>query len=105
MNRRSSAALVALVVVPTLLDAQDRLKTLPGYDAVQRVAREAPAAVTGAVTGVAWVDDGRAFEYDQDGKHYRFELGRGRASEAEPAADRSAGRGGRGRGSGGAPPE
>ena len=51
---------------------------MPGYDAAQRVARDAPAAVTGAITGVVWVDSGRAFEYDRDGKRYRYDVASGR---------------------------
>ena len=76
MTHRSSAAIALLLVIPAAILAQDRLKTMAGYDAAQRVAREAPAAITGVITGVSWMDEGRAFEYDRDGKHYRYEVSR-----------------------------
>jgi len=77
MNHRSSAAIALILVIPVGVAGQDRLKTMAGYDAAQRVVREAPSAIKGAVTGVTWIDQGRAFEYDSDGKRYRYEIARG----------------------------
>ena len=93
----SAAALAFLLVLPTTSAAQDRLKTMTGYEAAQRVAREAPAAVTGGVSGVAWLDGGGAFEYERDGKRYRYDVSLRRASEIDtsPAEDSSRGRRGR----------
>ena len=54
---------------------------MAGYDAARRMARDAPSAVTGAITGVVWTDEGRAFEYDQDGKRYRYDVSRRAADE------------------------
>ena len=100
MKHRSSAvALAAVLILQTATAAQSRLKAMPGYDAAQRVARDAPAAVTGGVTDVTWTDGGRAFEYERNGKRYRFDLSRGRASEIDAAPADVPGRGGRGRGS------
>lgn len=96
MNRISTA-LAALLVIPCAMAAQERLKSAAGYDAAQRVAREG-SAITGNVTAVAWIDDGRAFEYDRDGKHYRYDVGAGRASAIDARSPESAGRG---RGAGG----
>ncbi len=89
-------ALAATLALP--LAAQDRLKTMAGYEAAQRVVREAPAAITGAVGNVTWIDDGRSFEYTRDGKRFRYDVSLRSASEIvdPPAAD--TGRGGRGRG-------
>jgi dipeptidyl-peptidase-4 len=90
---RISAAIAALVILPSTLAAQERLKSAPGYDAAQRVARESPGAVTGGVTAVAWIEEGRAFEYDRDGKHYRFEVSTGRTSAIDARSTEPAGRG------------
>jgi dipeptidyl-peptidase 4 len=81
MQNRLIGALVAIVTVPVALAAQDRLKTMPGYDAAQRIAREAPHAVVGPMDAVAWIDGGRAFEYERDGKRYRYDVAHRRASE------------------------
>jgi len=98
-NRLSMAGLMVALMVPLALTAQDRLKTMPGYDAAQRMARDAPAAVTGAVTGVTWIEGGRAFEYDRGGTRYRYDLSRERATPVDASPD--AVRAGRGRGSNG----
>ena len=83
---RSSATVAALLLVPAALVAQDRLKTMPGYEAAQRVARDVPIAIAGAVTNVAW-PDARAFEYDQGGKHFRWDIARNHAAEIDQRSD------------------
>ena len=101
-HRLSAAGLAALLMLPLGLAAQDRLKTMPGYDAAQRMAREAPRAITG-VTGITWTEDGRAVDYRRDGKQYRYDVGLQRASEIAETPPAEA-RGGRGiPGSAGAP--
>jgi dipeptidyl-peptidase-4 len=90
---RISAAIAVIVILPSTLAAQERLKSAPGYDAAQRVARESPGAVTGGVTAVAWIEEGRAFEYDRDGKHYRYEVSTGRTSAIDTRSAEQAGRG------------
>jgi dipeptidyl-peptidase 4 len=95
MTRRACAVCALAAATTVSIAAQDRLKTMPGYDAAQRIAREAPAAVTGVVTGITWVDAG-AFEYDQDGKRFRFDVSRGRAADVDAAPGGTGG--GRGRG-------
>jgi dipeptidyl-peptidase 4 len=96
-NRLRMAALAAVLTVPLAVTAQDRLKTMPGYDAAQRMARDAPSAVTGTISNVTWLGNGVAFEYQRDGKRYRYDVTRGRASEVDPRpSDNARGRGGRG---------
>ena len=86
--------------------AQDRLKSMPGYDQYQRMARAMPAPVrlSGAVVG-NWFDDGRTFEYQADNKFYRFDARTKKIVEIQAAearqAGNTAGRGGRGFGAGG----
>jgi len=81
---------------------------MPGYEQAQRVAREAASAITGSVPSVTWAEGGQAFEYEQDGRWYRFDVAARRAIEIAPPADgqtRRAGRGGRGRTEDGEAPE
>jgi dipeptidyl-peptidase-4 len=98
MKYKNSAALVLAFLGTAVLAGQDRLKTMPGYDAAQRVARDAPSAVTGAITGVVWIDQGRAFEYERDGKRHRYDVASGNTSNAEASTGGDSG-GARGRGS------
>ena len=66
--------IAALSVVSAALLAQDRLKTMPGYEQYQRVARQIPTAVKSGSLGAAWTEGGTSIEYTRDGKRYRFDL-------------------------------
>jgi len=72
------AASLAWLQIPG--SAQDRLKTMPGYAHYQRVAPQLARAVRTGGVSVAWNADGRSFEYRRDGRVYRYEVARRRAS-------------------------
>jgi dipeptidyl-peptidase 4 len=65
---------IALLLLPLSLRAQERLKSAPGYERAHRVAREASIAVAGGAPTVTWLDNGGAFEYERDGRHYRYHV-------------------------------
>ena len=95
-----SAAIVGVLNVTA--DAQDRLKSMPGYAQYDRMAREIPAAVKSGALGVTWTD-AHTFEYARDSKRYRYDvLTKSVSVIASTANDVPAGRGGRG-GRGGGP--
>jgi len=73
-------------VIPAAIAGQDRLKTMAGYEAAQRVMRRA-GAITGAISGVAWMTRGRAFE-SIGRKRYHYDLSRGRDEEVGAASAR-----------------
>jgi dipeptidyl-peptidase-4 len=77
--------------------AQDRLKTMPGYEQYQKVGREIPTAVKSGALNVTW-KDGRTFEYARDGRLYRFDVTTKLATEIGAAPAQPSGRGGRGAG-------
>ena len=100
-RRTRSYLILGLLALPTLLSAQDRLKTYPGYDQYQRMLRDyATMLKSGSVTQVNWAD-ATSFTYMTDGKRYRFDVNVGKATEVPPPPADSA-RGGR---VGGAGPE
>ena len=70
-----------LAALPLSLAAQDRLRTMPGYESFQRVENEGPLA-RGGTLAASWVD-ANTIEYSQRGKHYRFDVSAQRAKEAE----------------------
>jgi dipeptidyl-peptidase-4 len=95
----SALALASALFVP--ISAQDRLKTMPGYERYQKVAPQLTGAVrSGAVAGT-WSADSRGFDFDLDGKRYRFDVASKTTVENGAAAEAPAGRGGRGAGRGG----
>jgi len=107
MHRRSTPILAAAALTCVSLNAQDRLKGMPGHDRALRMTTEAPAAITGAVLSVTWATDGTAFDYQKDARRYRYDIGTRHETEAVSASDTDArpSRGARGRTSAGSVPE
>ncbi|HEX4946303.1 MAG TPA: DPP IV N-terminal domain-containing protein [Blastocatellia bacterium] len=100
--RRTTYPLLTLSLVLSLIatPAQDRLKSMPGYAQFQKMRNEIPAAVkSGALQG-RWLDGGKAFEYQRDGKLYRFDITTGQETEttvsSASGAPPTSGRGRRG---------
>ena len=97
-----SVALVTWGIVS--LAAQDRLRTLPGYDQYQKMQPQINGSwVSGAVT-VTWEPSGHGLTYSHAGKAYRFDPDVMKAPEAVagtvPVAAEAPGRGGRPGGAG-----
>ncbi|MEP6495310.1 MAG: DPP IV N-terminal domain-containing protein [bacterium] len=104
-----ATVLLALVCAAGSAKAQDRLKSMPGYERYQRMApliRTALGSAGGFGRGggggsVKWLPDGKSLEYDNGGKRYRFDLASKKISEAtDGAAQAAGGRAGRGGGGG-----
>jgi dipeptidyl-peptidase-4 len=79
------AGLVGVVVAPAALVAQDRLRTMPGYEQHERMAPQMVSAVKSGARAAVWSADSRSLEYSLDGKRYRFDLPERRETEI-PAA-------------------
>src|SRR5262245_7626714 len=80
--------------------AQDRLKSMPGYDQFVKMSREIPESVTLGTLTVRWKDDGSSFEYTWDGKRYVYDVATKRATQTGVAAAPVGGGGRSGRGGG-----
>ena len=102
-KRRVVISLIfALLSLPIGSRAQDRLKTMPGYDQYQKMSKEIPGSVKLGALNVKWQDDGKAFDYYKDGKTYRYDIATRATTEAGPApADAESGRTGGRRRAGG----
>jgi dipeptidyl-peptidase 4 len=94
MQRRVIAftGIAALTVVSAALLAQDRLKTMPGYEQYQRMARQIPTAVKSGSLAAAWTEGGTSVEYTRDGKRYRFDLPSRQTIDVGTPDDRQNGR-------------
>ena len=77
------AILLGLVSFPVL--GQDRLKTMPGYEQYQKMSREMSGAVKPGTLAVAWKDGGKAFDYQWEGKAYRYDTAAKKAGEIPTA--------------------
>jgi dipeptidyl-peptidase-4 len=60
--------------------AQDRLPSLPNYERYARLRETVFGASRLASLRVAWVDNGKAFEYEREGKAYRYTVATGQES-------------------------
>jgi dipeptidyl-peptidase-4 len=88
--------------------AQDRLRTMPGYERYQQMLPQIQSALGGGGGGlggrgfggggIAWSSDGKAVEFTQAGKRMRYDLTTRRTADVTPAATPPAGGTGRGRG-------
>ena len=95
------ALAIALGILPLTSRAQDRLKTMPGYDRYQKVSKEIPGSVKLGALTVKWQDDGKAFDYYKDGKTYHYDIATRATTEAGTApAEAEGGRMGRRRAGG-----
>ncbi len=75
--------------------AQDRLRTLPGYEQYQKMGRSIFGSVQMGNLSVAWIEGGKALQYQKNGKNYRFDIATNREFEAEPVATPDVPNGGR----------
>jgi dipeptidyl-peptidase-4 len=66
-----AAALAATISVS---QAQDKLKSMPGYDQYQKIAPQSFTAVKSGAISAKWNEDGNSFEYGQDGKLFRYDI-------------------------------
>jgi dipeptidyl-peptidase-4 len=86
----SKGTLVALVVLLGLMagtmSAQDRLKTMPGYEQYQKIREGIPGSVKMGSLVVTWKDGGKTFEYRKDGKAYRYDIAARKAEEVGKAS-------------------
>ena len=82
--------LVLFALLPVAAHAQDRLKSVPGYERFQRMSREVTNAVTLGALSVTWTNDSQAFEYRKDGKRYRYDIATKSASLLPPASTNAA---------------
>lgn len=96
--RRTLFAAVAICAGASSLAAQDRLKSMPGYDQFTKISREIPTAVKSGALTTVWVDSGKGLEYTLDGKRVRFDIASKKVADATgmPPAPDAGGRGGRG---------
>ena len=68
------ALLAALSLAALLGNAQDRLKLVPAYERYQKLSKEPGDAVRSGALSVTWKDGGKAFEYQKEGKRFRYDI-------------------------------
>jgi len=74
MRLHALLVLLCVVAIPITARAQQRLKTMPGYERYQKLKKEIPKSVKLGSLSVTWTEDGNAFEYSKDGKRYQYDI-------------------------------
>jgi dipeptidyl-peptidase-4 len=93
-----SIGLVLLGGSLLMIQAQDRLKTMPGYDRYTKMNPQIRGSVKQGTLMVTWADDSKTFDYQLNGKKYTYNVKKLKAVETGVA---EAGPGGRFGGPGG----
>jgi dipeptidyl-peptidase-4 len=81
------AGLLSFIGLPEA-QAQQRLRSMPEYTRYTQVMQAVGGSVRSArmfqgALRVNWLDNGQAFEYDLNGKHYRYDIAARKAVEAK----------------------
>lgn len=87
MNLKSyTKVLLALLICATAfqLNAQDKLKNMPGYAQYREIAPQIRRSVKPGILRVNWAEDGKSFTYIQDGKQWEYNVKKKQANEAGP---------------------
>jgi dipeptidyl-peptidase-4 len=64
----------ALATTISISQAQDKLKSMPGYEQYQKIAPQLRSAVKPGSLNVNWAEDGKSFEYAENGKLQSFSI-------------------------------
>ncbi|WP_425638615.1 DPP IV N-terminal domain-containing protein [Algoriphagus yeomjeoni] len=64
----------ALVTSISISHAQDKLKNMPGYEQYQKIAPQIRSSVIPGSLNVNWAEDGKSFEYAENGKLQSFSV-------------------------------
>ncbi|HTF86996.1 MAG TPA: DPP IV N-terminal domain-containing protein, partial [Planctomycetota bacterium] len=101
----AALALASTLFAPSAALAQDRLKSMPGYERYKEVGAKINGSVKSGSLQVQWQDEGKSLVYKKDGKRWCFDFATRKLVEApEPPedskdkqAERGPRRGGQGR--------
>ena len=80
--------LVAFIFSTGNLFTQDKLKSMPGYEQYTKMAPKIRGSIKSGQLAVEWNDDGNSFEYSQEGKRYRYDVKKRKATEIGDAPER-----------------
>ena len=88
-HRFVAVLFAAAVLAPANAFAQDRLKSMPGYERYQEVGKKIAGSVKLGSLSVHWSDDGKSFEYQKDGKKWLFDIALKSSVEAPKPKDKA----------------
>jgi dipeptidyl-peptidase-4 len=78
----SRFACLAITLVAVSLEAQDRLRQMPGYERYAAMAPKLTGAIKSGAIQPQWAEDGKSFDFTRDGKRWRFDIATRKVTEA-----------------------
>jgi dipeptidyl-peptidase-4 len=84
MSPRAFLTLVALLIGSTATHAQDRLRTMPGYERYAAMAPTLASSIKSGAITPQWAEDGGSFDFTRDGKRLRYTVATKAVTEAGP---------------------
>lgn len=93
MNLKSFQSLFLVVLIALSgfqLNAQDKLKNMPGYERYREIAPQIRGSVQPGILRATWAEDGKTFEYVMDGKLWQYDVKKKKATDmgAAPRPER-----------------
>ena len=85
------AAALGAALLPARAPAQDRLRTMPGFERYARIAPQIAGAVRSGALRVVWLDSGKAVAFQRDGKWLRYDLATRATTETAPPSPTAVG--------------
>ncbi len=80
-----------LSIIPWHLMAQDRLKSMPGFEQYEKMRVLIPGSVKMGTLSVNWAADGRSFSFEKDGKNLYYDLVDRKLTDVQPKTKETAG--------------
>ena len=85
MNLKTNATFLLVVLFSTVFlrgtNAQQWIKNMPGYERYQEIAPQIRNSVKQGIIRADWADDGETFQYNWEGKKYKFDVKKKQATE------------------------
>lgn len=88
MNKLTKLCLLAFI--PFVAHAQDKLKSMPGYEQYSKISPQIRSSVKSGSLAVTWSEDGSTFDYVKDKKLFRYSVKTKKLTEVgdAPATER-----------------
>lgn len=81
LPKRLFTAFSLLLIFSLPAVSQQWIKNMPGYEQYKEVAPKIRSAVKPGRLNVVWAEDGKSFEYNKEGKKYKYDLKKKKALE------------------------
>ena len=96
LKAKNSLSIILLLIFlfigsNTVIVAQDRLPSMPGYDRYTEMSPKIRGSVIMGTVNASWAEDMKSFTYSFNGKNYKYVLATNKRTEVEGAGEQTGG--------------